>query len=63
MQIVRLNADLSSHRRSEIAMRMTCVIALSCLAGPACAQTSRLSDQEQALCQPDVIRFCLFKFG
>ncbi len=44
-------------------MRMACVIALSCLAGPACAQTFRLSDQEQALCGPDVIRFCLFKHG
>ncbi len=44
-------------------MRIACVIALSCLGGPACAQTSRLSEHEQALCRPDAIRFCLFKLG
>ncbi len=44
-------------------MRIACVIALLCLAAPAWGQTSRLSDQEQALCRPDAIRFCLFKLG
>ncbi len=44
-------------------MRMSCVIALLCLAAPAWGQTSRLSDQEQTLCRPDAIRFCLFKLG
>jgi hypothetical protein len=47
----------------EFTMRTLRAIAFLCLAVPAQSQARELSEQERALCRPDVVRYCLFKLG